>query len=223
MVVTTRRAEQTRAVTPDGHVQTIHSNSPPSMHSAPAERPPGEMLQPVLQSVGPQMQAVEPRIAQLNYHAPMREMQGENLIQDQPPPPGVRFGMPLHTFAPPVIPVPRAHHPLPAQSLPVAMHNDYRAPMVTPFPMGPYAPFPQLYPTGFPFQGYAAQPQNPAVPLHQVSYQNQGQQPYAAQQPFNQAPALSYSVEAPQPQTDRPPETTTYESRQLIRQGATNP
>ncbi|XP_061344756.1 leucine-rich repeat extensin-like protein 5 [Gastrolobium bilobum] len=205
----TRRAEQARVVTPDSHVRTIHSNSPPSMHSAPAERAASEALPPVLQSVGPQLPAAGDRIAQSNHRAPMREMQGENLVSNQPPPPGVHFGMPFPTAAPPAIPL--AHRPQPSRSQPVAMYNDHWVPMVAPYPLGPYthnvaAPFPQPYVAGFLFHGYAMQPHNVAIPQPQGTCQNPGQPPYGAHQALNHAPALSYSVEAPHiphPQPDQ--------------------
>ncbi|XP_061372972.1 uncharacterized protein LOC133315385 [Gastrolobium bilobum] len=116
MVVTTRRAEQARAVTPDGHVQTVHSNSPPSMRSAPVARHAAEAVPPVLLSAEPQLPAAGAGIAQPGHHAPIHEMQGENVVPDQPPPPGVHFGMPFHAAAPPVHPT--AYRPQPARSQP---------------------------------------------------------------------------------------------------------
>ncbi|XP_061371479.1 uncharacterized protein LOC133314059 [Gastrolobium bilobum] len=204
MVVTTRRAEQTRAVTPEGHVQTVQPSSPPSMHSAPAEGVAGEALPLVLQSVGPQHPAADPAIAQLNQRVAIRKMQGENLIPNQPPPPGVCFGMPLPTAFPQIIPL--AHCPQPARSQPVAMYNDHRVPVVAPYPPGPYThniavPYPPHFPTGFPFHGYAIPPHNAIIPQPQGSGMIPGLPQYDAQQ----APALSYSIEAPQA-PHRPPD-----------------
>ncbi|XP_061372006.1 uncharacterized protein LOC133314536 [Gastrolobium bilobum] len=147
MVVTTRRAEQARAITPDGHVQTVHSNSPPSMRSALAARHAAEAVPPVLLSARPQLPAADAGIAQPGHHAPIHEMQGENVVPDQPPPPGVHFGMPFHAAAPLVHPT--AYRPQPARSQPVAIYNTHRAPMGAPHPQGPYthniaAPFPNL-------------------------------------------------------------------------------
>ncbi|XP_061358283.1 uncharacterized protein LOC133302508 [Gastrolobium bilobum] len=67
-------------------------------------------------------------------------------------------------------------------------------------------PFQLPHQAGFPFHGYAMQPHNAAIPQPQASCPNPNQQPYGAQQAFHQAPALSYSVEAPQmphPQQER--------------------
>ncbi|XP_061356477.1 uncharacterized protein LOC133300910 [Gastrolobium bilobum] len=59
-------------------------------------------------------------------------------------------------------------------------------------------PFQLPHQAGFPFHGHAMQPHNAAIPQPQASCLNPNQQPYGAQQAFHQAPALSYSVEAPQ-------------------------
>ncbi|XP_061345350.1 proline-rich extensin-like protein EPR1 [Gastrolobium bilobum] len=200
---------------PEGQARTVHSSSSPSVQSAPTPHAVAMTLPPILQSVGAPLPMADNinhhagnemhrealnlrRVAPIDRHVAIREVQEESSAPAPPPPSEVHYGMTIPVTAPQR--VPPTIYPQPLRSQPVVVYIDQGIPIATRYPPGPHihigrGPYPVVPITPeIPFHGYTVPPHNATVAQPQGSYMILAPPPPPPPLGVPHALAPSYSV-----------------------------